>query len=127
MQLDSRNILPLGEATYCILPWIGTVGYRTLERCLRRLGGDSPTIGIIDGDTPYFLTVQLAKHDREDLRRQLISLIEQGLSNEDLIGPGEAPQLQKYDEFVPSKLLRKAFVADSLDIAELRTVLNGWL
>lgn len=48
------------------------------------------------------------------------------IEGKDLVGEAEAPQLQKYDEFVPPRLLRKAFAADCLDTEEMKREVGKW-
>lgn len=44
----------------------------------------------------------------------------------DLVSPEEALKLQKYDEFIPLHLLRKAFALDYLDVVELGKIVSSW-
>ena len=46
-------------------------------------------------------------------------LCERGIPAESLLGENEVPRVHKYDEFIPAELLRKAFVADCLDVTEV--------
>jgi ATP-dependent Lhr-like helicase len=57
---------------------------------------------------------------------KLFSFRNNELTAEDLVAPPEAPKLQKYDEFIPNNLLRKAFASDYLNVLELRQVLSSW-
>lgn len=121
--LDKANLLLLKGNTYCIFPWMGTVAYRTFERLLNFYCRELD-IRSIGGLQPYFLTVRLGKST--DLHDQIVSVCEQGTTAYDLVSPEEAPKLQKYDQFVPSKLLRKAFALDYLDVVELKKVITNW-
>lgn len=78
------------------------------------------------GISPYFLTVQLRKPAIEELRQRIISLQGEEIEGEDLVGEAEAPQLQKYDEFVPPRLLRKAFAADCFATEEMKREVGKW-
>jgi len=53
-------------------------------------------------------------------------LCEQKITPEDLVSTSEAPKIQKYDEFIPHQLLRKAFANDYLDIKELKQQVARW-
>jgi ATP-dependent Lhr-like helicase len=46
-------------------------------------------------------------------------LREQGIDPEALVGASEAPAYDKYDEFVPAELLRRAYAKDRLAPAEV--------
>ncbi|ARV60199.1 ATP-dependent helicase [Nostocales cyanobacterium HT-58-2] len=124
--LDKRNILQLEKGKCCIFPWMGTVAYRTLERLLNGFCRESLEISSISGDNPYFLTIKLAPKKIEYLYSEILSLCEQRINNEDLVGDAEAPQIQKYDEFIPDRLLRKAFASNNLDMSELREQVALW-
>lgn len=124
--LDRGNVFSVGGDTCCILPWMGAVGYRTLERCLRTVGKERWGVGSVGGLPPYYLTVQLDQGDLGELRQGINSLSSEGVDAESLVGPDEAPQLQKYDEFVPPNLLRKAFVNDYLNLPELQAIIGKW-
>jgi ATP-dependent helicase Lhr and Lhr-like helicase len=124
--LDKRNILQLEKGKCCIFPWMGTVAYRTLERLLNCFCRESLEISSITGDNPYFLTVKLAPKKVKSLYYEILSLCEQRINNEDLVSDAEAPQIQKYDEFIPDSLLRKAFASNHLDMSELRQQVALW-
>ncbi|BAZ19539.1 DEAD/DEAH box helicase domain-containing protein [Kalymmatonema gypsitolerans NIES-4073] len=124
--LDKRNILQLEKGKCWIFPWMGTVAYRTLERLLNRFCRESLEISGISGDNPYFLTIKLPPKKAEYLYSEILSLCEQRIKNEDLLNDAEAPQLEKYDEFIPYPLLRKAFASNHLDMSELRQQVALW-
>jgi ATP-dependent Lhr-like helicase len=124
--LDRDNILSLEGNIYCIFPWMGTVAYRTLERFLNFFVRYSLDIRSIGGVSPYFLTVKLGKSSFDELANELINFTKKELTAYDLVSSEEAPKLQKYDEFIPSNLLRKVFACDYLDVAEVREILKGW-
>jgi ATP-dependent Lhr-like helicase len=125
-RLDRNNIIFLEGNTCCIFPWMGTSAYRTLERFLNFFVRYSLGIRKIAGLSPYFLTVQLGKSGLEELTQEFVLFCKKQLTEYDLISSEEAPKLQKYDEFIPNNLLRKAFACDYLDVAELRQILSGW-
>lgn len=123
--LDEKSILPLEGNTCCIFPWMGTVTYRTLERLLNFFCREFLDIKSVSGVSPYFLTVKLGKSEPKELYDKILSLCKQRITVHDLVSPGEAPKLQKYDEFIPPHLLRKAFALDYLDVAELEKNLGS--
>ncbi|MFN6559355.1 MAG: DEAD/DEAH box helicase [Nostoc sp. ChiSLP01] len=124
--LEKQNILELEKGKCCIFPWMGTVGYRTLERLLNSFCRESLEIKSIGGVSPYYLTVKLCKGKFEYLAGEIASLCEQRISAEDLVSNSEAPEIQKYDEFIPHPLLRKAFISDYLDMEELQQEVAKW-
>ncbi len=125
-KLGSCFLFPLDESYACILPWAGTIAYRTLERFLRFHCREALKIKGITGRSPYFLVVNLGKCKLENLYHEIKSLGDRLLNPESLLAEDEAPRLEKYDEFIPPDLLRKAFATDYLDIVELSQIVNHW-
>lgn len=124
--LDKQNLLQLEKGKCCIFPWMGTVAYRTLERLLNYYCRESLEIISIGGVNPYYLTIKLGKDKFKYLYNEIASLCEQRISSEDLLSTSEAPEIQKYDQFIPHPLLRKAFASDYLDIRELKQQVALW-
>lgn len=124
--LDRRPLLPLEDNFCCILPWAGTIAFRTLERFLRLHCKEALKIKGVVSRSPYFLVVNLGKCSLESLHYELKSLPDRRLLAEQLLGEEETPKLQKYDEFVPPELLRKAFAADYLSLDALGQVVRHW-
>ncbi|BCL34142.1 DEAD/DEAH box helicase [Nostoc sp. MS1] len=118
--LDKQQVLQLEKNKCFIFPWMGTVSYRTLERLLNTFCRESLEISSIGGVNPYYLTVKLGKGKGQYLHQEIVSLCEQRIISEALVSYAEAPEMQKYDEFIPYPLLRKAFIYDHLDMDELR-------
>lgn len=123
--LGNAILIPQEDNYCCILPWVGTVAFRTLERFLRLHCKESLKLKGIRGRSPYFLMVQLGKASAESLDYEIRSLGDRRLSPEELLAEDEAPKLQKYDDFIPPELLRKAFATDHLDLEELGRLLKG--
>ncbi len=124
--LETKYILQLEKGKCCIFPWMGTVAYRTLERLLNCFCRESLEIKSMSGNNPYFLIIKLAPEKFKYLQSEIISLCEQRIPNEALVSTSEAPQMQKYDEFIPYPLLRKAFANDYLDMIELKRQVACW-
>lgn len=115
-------VVPLGGNTVCILPWMGTIAYRTLERALRLVYADTLGIQSIGGLSPYYLTMRL-QSGPDSLAEAITALVRTPLAAEDLVEPDEAPRLAKYDEFIPTGLLHKALAADWLDVGEMQDLI----
>ncbi|MTJ06659.1 DEAD/DEAH box helicase [Anabaena sp. UHCC 0204] len=125
-ELDKNNILLLENGKCCIFPWLGTVAYRTLERLLNSFCRESLEIRNIGGVNPYYLILKLGKDKFKSVYPEILSLCEQRISPEHLVSEAEAPEINKYDQFIPYPLLRKAFVYDYLDMEELRQIVKFW-
>ncbi|MEA5566843.1 DEAD/DEAH box helicase [Anabaena sp. UHCC 0399] len=124
--LDKQNILQIEKGKCCIFPWMGTVAYRTLIRLINTFCRESLEISSICGVNPYYLTLKLGKNKFKDVSQEIISLCEQRIIPEALVSSAEAPEMQKYDEFIPHPLLRKAFVYDYLDMEEVKQQVARW-
>ncbi|MDJ0737361.1 MAG: DEAD/DEAH box helicase [Nostocaceae cyanobacterium] len=124
--LDKHNIVQVSPNQCCLFPWMGTVAFRTLERLLNYWCRESLEITNIRGVNPYYLTIKLGKEKIKELYPEIISLCQQRITAEDLLTDVEAPEMQKYDKFIPHSLLRKAFANDYLDLEEMRQQVSDW-
>ena len=125
-ELDKRNIIKLEKGKCCILPWMGTIAYNTLQRLLNNFSRESLEIKSLGGINPYFILLKLGKGKFEKLEPEILSLCEQRIINEHLVADAEAPEIQKYDKFIPHPLLRKAFASDCLNMEEVREQVALW-
>lgn len=126
LELDKSNIFKLEKGKCCILPWMGTIAYNTLQRLLNNFCRESLEIKSLGGLNPYFMTLKLGKGKFEQLQTEILSLCEQRIINEHLVTDAEAPEIQKYDKFIPHPLLRKAFTSDYLNIEEVKQQVELW-
>lgn len=124
--LDKSNIILLEKGKCCIFPWMGTVAFRTLSRLLNSWCRESLEIKSMKGVNPYFLTIKLGKNKLPYLYDEIMSLCEQRITPIDLLADASAPEIQKYDEFIPHSILRKAFASDYLDMEELKQQVMLW-
>ncbi|BAZ07796.1 DEAD/DEAH box helicase [Calothrix sp. NIES-3974] len=117
--LDQRNFLHL-EADKCLIfPWMGTIGYRTLERLIEVFFRETYRIKRITGRNPYYLQLRMPQENLEPLYQEILNLPHLQIIPEHLVSDSEAPQMEKYDEFIPFPLLRKAFIHDYLDLQQV--------
>jgi ATP-dependent Lhr-like helicase len=132
--MPERMVLSIGGSSFCLFPWLGTRAFRTLRRLLVKNAG---RLGISDirAEGCCYLTFKAKREDGEMLLCRLGAILrEQGIDPESLVGTTEAPAYDKYDEFVPAELLRRAYVADRLRADEVLSLLpallslyeNGW-
>lgn len=112
-------ILPLGGYTWAFFPWLGTRSFRTLRRYLVRNAGQYKLSGM-EFEGCYYMTFKLERGRGDDMLRTLSKKITaEGIDLDLLISPTECPVFEKYDEFIPSELLRKAYRADKLRSDEI--------
>lgn len=105
---------------------MGTVAYRTLERLINLYGRDTLEIKSITGVSPYFMLLKVNKDKINDTFNQIYSLCTQQMAPQHLVSSKEVLKLQKYDRFIPTPLLQKAFALDYLDTKELAESVITW-
>lgn len=123
IDLAHHSIFPLGGEKYCLFPWLGTVATRTLSRCLQTVYKNQLGLEGISGDPCYYLIVH-QEGDINLLHTLLKELRNDSIPVDMLVKENEAPELEKYDEFIPMTLRHKAFIADYLDVVELQRELR---
>ena len=97
----TENLVTYSEEGYvCLLPWIGSKGFKTLERYLRNHCRSTLKIKGIKGRSPYFMVVNLGKCPAENLRYELHSLGDRNLTSDMFMEEDEAPIVQKYDAYI---------------------------
>lgn len=117
--VTTNCILPLGGYTWVLFPWLGTRSFRTLRRYLTRNAGRFKLTGM-EFEGCYYMTFKLEGGRGDDMMREIMDKIaHDGIDLDSLISPSEAPVFEKYDEYIPSELLRKAYREDKLRADEI--------
>jgi ATP-dependent helicase Lhr and Lhr-like helicase len=124
--LDKSNIVSLGGDTFAVFPWVGTVAIRTLERLFRLHCAAELEAIQINVESPYYLTFKTRVGDASTILRAIRRALESDIAATELLGPEEAPTLEKYDPFIPSELRRRAFASDHLDLEGLKSSVSRW-
>jgi len=101
---------------------MGTRSVVTLIRTLKYLYGNGYGITSVEGTLPYFILVTTQQIGK--VGHLLSKIAKETIDPALLVSPEEAPQMEKYDEFLPDSLLRKAFTADCLDVPEMQHYLD---
>lgn len=117
--MPDRMVLSIGGSSFCLFPWLGTRAFRTLRRLLLK---NAARLGISDlrCEGCCYMTFKARREDGEMLLSRLCAILrEQGIDTEALVGTSEAPAYDKYDEFVPAELLRRAYATDRLSAEEV--------
>ncbi len=118
--LAKKNLVSLGGQSYVLFPWLGTVSFRTLRRLLKTYAAE---LGISDIESQgcCYITFKSKEGAAEHLELAIRDIIENlGEDTERLVGASECPVFDKYDEFIPPELLRRAYAADRLQLNELQ-------
>ena len=104
----------MSESSCVLFPWLGTRSFRTLRRFLNFHATELGISGVAS-EGCYYITFKVKPSMRDTLEARLLALLQDGFETEDLVGGGELPVFDKYDDFVPPELLRRAYAADRLD------------
>ena len=117
--LAKKSLVSLGGQSYVLFPWLGTVSFRTLRRLLKtyasRLG-----ISDIESQGCCYITFKARPDAAENLEAGIAEILDGiGADKECLVGASECPVYDKYDEFIPPELLRRAYAEDRLRLDEI--------
>lgn len=119
-EFTKNLIVPLGNTSYVMFPWFGTKSMRTLKRFLKYKCADDLCLGAIESDSCYYLTYKSDISRPRDVYAYVRELLSRNdISTEELTGLNECPVFEKYDEYLPAHILRKAFYTDKLDMSEI--------
>ncbi len=113
--MDKSCVVFLGGQSYVFFPWLGTRSFRTMRRIMQRNAGELGISDIQSQGCAYITFKAKEKRAGEDLLAAIGNIIERdGLDTEQLVGDGECPVYDKFDEYIPPELLRQAYAADRL-------------
>ena len=112
--LAHRSLVGLGGLTKCWFPWLGTRSFRTLVRYLK-VNASKFGISNISYDGCNYICFRLDKGSEESF----VAMMQEdvginGIRCGDLVFSGETPVIDKYDPYIPSELLKKAYSIDRL-------------
>ncbi len=117
--MDKNMLVFLGGQSYVIFPWLGTRPFRTLRRFLKRYADE---LGIFDiqSEGCCYITFKAKSDAGNALIENIKNIIERdGIDTEKLVFDGECPVFDKYDEYIPPELLRRAYATDKLSALEI--------
>ncbi len=117
-----QPLVHLGGYSYCLFPWLGTRSFRTLRKFIARNAAHSRVSGI-EFEGCCYISFKMEKGDPASFAEELYEEVcRRGIQCEELVGASENPVFEKYDDYIPGELLRRAYAADKLrsDEAERR-------
>ena len=120
-----KPLINLGGNMWCLLPWVGTYAFLTLERFLKIKCAGRIGLRNLDSARPFFIQFTM-KADEKTFFRVLSEEIRKPIDPMELVYPGELPLFDKYDEYLPEELVKKGFALGVLDIDGLRERILGW-
>lgn len=117
--LAENPLINLGGDMWCLLPWLGTWQFMTLERVLRiRCAGRLKLHGM-DSARPFYLQFSMKGNTREFFQ-VVAEELAKPIDPLELVYPNELPVFNKYDEYLPPELVVKGFARGVLDLEGLR-------
>ena len=112
--MDARRVICTGGQSYVYFPWLGTRSFRTMRRFLKRYAAE---LGVFDiqSEGCNYITFKARENAAEQLESQIAQILaNEGLHTERLLDADECPVFDKYDDFLPPELLRRAYAKDRL-------------
>ena len=123
--LTKSPLVCLGGDMWCLFPWLGSYAFLALERFLRLRCAGALRLSALDSSRPYFIQFKM-KADRDTFFRVLADKAREPLDPMELVYPGEVPNFEKYDEFLPPQLVRKGFAYGILDVEGMKKRILEW-
>lgn len=120
-----KTLINLGGNMWCLLPWVGTYTFLTMERFLKIKCADRLGLRNLDSARPFFIQFTM-KADEETFFRVLAEEIRKPIDPMELVYPKELPLFDKYDEYLPEELVKKGFALGVLDVDGLREKVLSW-
>ncbi len=117
--VGDKMLIHIGGRSYVLFPWLGTRPFRTLKRFLQK---NASELGISDiqSEGCCYIKFKAAPDSAERFMDNVRNIIDtQGIVEEELLRDGECPVFDKYDEYIPPELLRRAFASDRLSSYEV--------
>ncbi len=120
-----KTLINLGGNMWCLLPWVGTYTFLTMERFLKIKCADRLGLRNLDSARPFFIQFTM-KADESAFFRVLAEEIRKPIDPMELVYPRELPLFDKYDEYLPEELVKKGFALGVLDVDGLREKVLSW-
>lgn len=120
-----KTLINLGGNMWCLLPWVGTYTFLTMERFLKIKCADRLGLRNLDSARPFFIQFTM-KADESAFFRVLAEEIRKPIDPMELVYPKELPLFDKYDEYLPEELVKKGFAFGVLDVDGLREKVLSW-
>lgn len=112
-----HSIVRLGTYSYCYFPWLGTRSFRTLRKYIAA-NAQRYKINNIEFEGCYYISFKMECDEHAFIEDLSARVRTEGIDCDRLVMSGEIPVFEKYDEYIPSDLLRKAYAADRLRACE---------
>jgi len=119
----THSLVHLGGYSWCLFPWLGTRSFRTLRKFIAH-NGRAFKISSMEYEGCYYMTFKMEQGNGYGLIEHLNKVASAGIDLDSLVSASECPVFEKYDDRIPTELLRKAYTADRLRADEVLRRLN---
>ena len=124
--MERHPLIHLGGNMWALFPWLGSYAFFALERFLKIRCGKRLGLRGMNPSRPYCLQFTM-KVSEEEFYQIVAEEAAKDFDPLELVYPNEVPVFEKYDEYVPEKLVRKGFALGVLDIENMRQRVLGWM
>lgn len=122
-RLIQKKIIPVNENKFILIPWCGTKELETIKRLLN--SGLKKELEVLEvKNNKYYLEITSLLNPRlfiEKAKSAEINIEDPNI----VLGPKDSPIIDKYDELVPTPLLRKAFLKNEMDVPAALEILRS--
>lgn len=121
-----HSLVHLGGYSWCLFPWLGTRSFRTCRKYLKRHARELG-ISSIEFEGCNYMTFKLETLDASEWLKKLADKVRrEGIDCMALMESGEVPVFEKYDDYIPAELLRRAYAVDRLRSDEVTERIFAW-
>ncbi|MDR2854839.1 MAG: DEAD/DEAH box helicase [Methanomicrobiales archaeon] len=121
-EMLKNSIIPYGEKSFFLCPWVGTKELQTIKSLFSYGLKNSLQITSIISEEHY---LQITSDVSPDAFIRRVKELEIDKDNPDLVLPKQqVPRIDKYDAMIPDELLRKAFLYNETDVPMAIKILN---
>jgi len=124
-----HSLVHLGGYSYALFPWLGTRSFRTLRKFIQQNSKEFK-VGGLEFEGCCYMTFKMESDPHAFIESLAKKADLHGIDCLSLVASSEIPVFEKYDNYIPSDLLRQAYAVDKLrsDEAEnrLRDILKEY-
>ena len=121
-----HSLVHLGGFSWCLFPWLGTRSFRTCRKYLKKHARELG-ISSIEFEGCNYMTFKLETLNAAEWLEMLAQKVRrEGIDCMALMESGEVPVFEKYDDYIPPELLRRAYAIDRLRADEVTQRIFAW-
>lgn len=124
-RLTDKPLINVGGDTWALFPWLGSYAFLALERIIKRKLPAHLGVKGIDVYRPYYIQFRMDATP-EAFIAALAEVASTNCNPEELLFDSEVPVFDKYDEYLPSELVRKGFAHGVLDVSGACARIMQW-